>query len=168
MLLKQKFNRFLYKVMLYKSRDWKEFLCCEFLSENQTINSNKYCFQLSKLKTKAASDKKPLTLIKKAWIFPLTTYQKSVFFHSRTLDWQHDYFVNHTQIVTVSSGNILLILYTHREILELWINIYFWILWTKNNSLVDMKRCWKPFLQKKWNNNSVSVNLCIVWKLQKY
>ena len=46
--------------------DWKGILCYELLPENQTINSNKYCFQLDQLK--AALDKKRPELVNRKHI----------------------------------------------------------------------------------------------------
>ena len=56
------------KVMLYIWWDWKEVLYYELLPENQTINSNKYCFQLDQLKA-ALDEKRPELVNRKHIIF---------------------------------------------------------------------------------------------------
>ena len=56
------------KVMLYIWWDWNGVLHYEFLPENQTINSNKYCSQLDQLKA-ALDEKRPESVNRKQIIF---------------------------------------------------------------------------------------------------
>ena len=56
------------KVMLCIWWDWKGVLYYELLSENQTINSNKYCSQLDQLKV-ALDKKRPELVNRKRIIF---------------------------------------------------------------------------------------------------